>query len=141
MNKTMKMIAVAMAMCMTCAYTAVAAPKQAASKHGGKPPAAMVAPAKATSHAKGNASARTHKVHASKPEKHVMAHKTPEPKPPQNVGHHHKPAHVHAAPTPPPRHETVCVHHTSTTLHADDLCSLGASLIGGLVGGLIGASL
>ena len=118
MNKTLKKLTMALALCGALCGTAMAAPKGGAPAKG-KAPTAMTAKAPA-------------------PAKHVA--KTP------THGHGHvgpaKPAHRHEVarhtPPPPPRHPEPRHHHDH---HGDNCFVLGATLLGGLVGGLLSAVL
>ena len=132
MNKTLKMLTLALTMCAAICGTANAAPKggsrpggnapvvtkaQPAQKHLAKTPA----PAKQT--AKAPAKGQAHKVKAEP--RHEVAHHA---NPPAPHAMHHEPKHNNH-------------HHHNGTLHTEDWCEIGASLIGGLVGGLIGAAI
>ena len=109
--------------------TAVAAPRGNPPPKG-KAPMAMRAPAP-----------KGHMVKAPAPARHTAKH-------PVAPARYHAPRHEivrHAPPPPPPaRHHAPKHHHNhhhSNTLHTEDWCEIGASLLGGLVGGLIGASI
>ena len=131
MNKAIQKMMLALAVCGTLCGTAMAAPKGNAPK-GEKAPSAMKAQAPraekakptSTHHtAKAPAHGNTHRAVPAKQEpRHEVAHHNPPP-----PAHHHEPKH-HG-------------DHRGNTLHTEDWCEIGASLIGGLVGGLIGASI
>ena len=111
----------------------------------GKAPTAMKAPVQKPHTAKAPAPAKHAPLAAKAPGRApTVAHPAPmlpaprhevarhAPPPPPHVKHH-EPKHHHDH-----RHHD---HHHSTTLHTEDWCEIGASLLGGLVGGLIGASI
>lgn len=130
MNKIMKTLAVAAVATMALCGSAMAAPK------GGQPPkcGARVeqrAQPRPAAKAKPKAAQRHDIGHKAKPARHVAQRKPPAPR------------HEVRRPEPPrrpePKHHRH--HHHNTTLHTEDWCSLGASLVGGIVGGIIGAAL
>ena len=133
MNKAIQKLMMALAVCGALCGTAMAAPKGNTPK-GGKAPTAQKAPAQKQAKAKPAPAKQTAKApahgnaHHAAPAKHEprheVAHHNPAPPPP---AHHHEPKHHH--------------DHHGSTLHTEDWCEIGASLIGGLVGGLIGASI
>ena len=90
----------------------------------GQAPTAMKAPAQKTHATKAPApakqAAKIHSTHSKHNPRHEVVRHTPAPPPAK----HHEPK-----------------HHHNGTLHTEDWCEIGASLIGGLVGGLIGASI
>ena len=132
MNKTLKMLTLALTICAAICGTANAAPK-GGSRPGDKAPAVAKAqpapkhtttkasaPAKQTvkAPAKGHAApVKAAPIHDPAP-RHEVAHHKPAPRP---EPHHHEPKHHH--------------NHHGNTLHTEDWCEIGASLIGGLVGG------
>ena len=133
MNKAIQKMMLALAVCGALCGTAMAAPKGNAPK-GGKAPTAMkaqsprLAQAKpAPAHQTAKAPAHGNTRHAT-PAKHEPRHEVAHHNPPPPARHHHEPKHHH--------HD-----QHSCTLHTEDWCEIGASLIGGLVGGLIGASI
>ena len=130
MNNAIKKMMLALAVCGALCGTAMAAPRGNPPPKGGKPPAAakLHAP-KAPVHVN---------THHAAPAKHgpgrVVAHHNPPPPPP---------AMHRAPPPPPPRHHHAPKRHhehNNCTLHTEDWCGIGASLIGGLIGGIIGAA-
>ena len=135
MNKAIQKMIMALAVCGALCGTAMAAPKGSTPPRG-KAPTAMKAPVQKSHAAKAPASARhtatapvrvqtkTHIAPVRPEPRHEVARHAPPPPP---VTHRHEPRHHHS------RH--------SGTLHTDDWCEIGASLLGGLVGGLIGASI
>ena len=137
MNKAIQKMMLALAVCGALCGTAMAAPKgnqppkgkaptamKAQSPKATKPaPAKQVAKAPAHQTAKAPAHGNAHHTAPTKHElRHEVAHHNPPP-----PAHHHEPKHHH--------HD-----HHSGTLHTEDWCEIGASLIGGLIGGLIGAA-
>ena len=122
MNKAIKKMMLALAVCGALCGTAVAAPKGNPPK-GGKAPTAMKAQApKGHTHAPKVAKAPAREHHAAPIRHHETRHE---------VAHH--------APPPPPRHDTHHHHHHDTVRHCDGWCDVCGGLIGGLVGGLISA--
>jgi hypothetical protein len=129
MNKTIQKMMLALAVCGALCGTAMAAPKGSHSSNG-KAPTAMKAqapkaskPARARQTTKAPAHGNAHHAAPAKYEpRHEIVHHNPPP-----PARHHEPKHHH--------HE-----HHSGTLHTEDWCEIGASLIGGLIGGLIGAA-
>ena len=124
MNKAMQKMMIALAVCGALCGTAMAAPKGNPPPRG-QAPAAMRAPTQKI-HAKkspapAKQTAKHHSTHTKHTPRHGVVRHTPAPPPPAK---HHKPK-----------------HHHNGTLHTEDWCEIGASLIGGLVGGLIGASI
>ena len=134
MNKAIQKMVMALAVCGALCGTAMAAPKGSTPPRGNAP-TAMKVPAQ-----------RSHAAKAPTPARHTAA--TPAR---VQAKTHIAPARPerqhevvrHAAPPPPParHHEPKHRHHHSNTLHTEDWCEIGASLLGGLVGGLIGASI
>ena len=132
MDKKLKMLALALTIGAAMCGTAMAAPKGNTPPKGrapavakALPPARHVAPAKkgAPSPAMGR-----HVPAKPAPRHEVARHANPPPPPPP--ARRHEPAHRH--------HDKH--HHHGTTLHTEDWCAIGASLIGGLIGGIIGAA-
>lgn len=121
MNKTLKMLSLALTMCAAICGTANAAPK-AGNHPDGKAPVAMKAqpaqkhttkaPAPAKQTAKVPAKGHAHPVKAE---------------PRHEVAHHVNPPAPHAM-----HHEPKPHHHHDATLHTGDWYEIGASLIGGL---------
>ena len=124
MNKAIQKMMMALAVCGALCGTAMAAPKGNPPSRG-QAPTAMKAPAQKTHAAKAPTPARQtakhHSTHSKHNPRHEVVRLTPAPPPPAK---HHEPK-----------------HHHNGTLHTEDWCEIGASLIGGLVGGLIGASI
>ena len=128
MNKAIQKMVMALAVCGALCGTAMAAPR------GNPPPKDKAPTAMRASAPKGHAvkapapAQQTAKRHAAPARHHVPRHEivrhAPPPPPPAR---HHAPKHHH--------------HHHNHTLHTEDWCEIGASLLGGLVGGLIGASI
>ena len=138
-NKAIQKIVMALAVCGALCGTAMAAPKGNPPPKG-KAPTAMKAPAQKPHTAKAPAPAK-HTAHTAKaPGKAptVTRHAPMRPASRHEVAHHASPPPPHAR-HHEPRHHHDC--HHSTTLHTEDWCEIGASLLGGLVGGLIGASI
>ena len=141
MNKAIQKMMLALAMCGTLCGTAMAAPKGNPPPKG-KAPTAMKAPAEKPRAAKAPTPARhVAKAPAKTPPKahfaptrpaqrHEIARHAPPPPPPPPRAKHHEPKH---------RHHNDC--HCNGTLHTEDWCEVGASLLGGLIGGLIGAAI
>lgn len=127
MNKTMQKLMMALAVCGALCGSAMAAPKGNPPPKG-KAPSAMMANAPKGRTAKTPAPARqTAKHHATPARPHAQRHEI-----------------VRRAPPPPPparHHEPKHHRHNNHTLHTEDWCEIGVSLLGGLVGGLIGASI
>ena len=134
--------------------TAMAAPKENPPPKG-KAPTAMKAPAQKPPAAKAHAPV-AHTAKAPAPAKHtpqaakahgraptVAQHAPMRPAPRHEVARHAPPPPPHAKHHEPKHHHDNRHHdcHHSTTLHTEDWCEIGASLLGGLVGGLIGASI
>ena len=140
MNKAIQKMVMALAVCGALCGTAMAAPKGSTPPKG-KAPTAMKAPAQKQQAAKAPAPARqtakapartmakTHPAPAHQTPRLEVAHHAPPPPPAK----HHEPKHHHE------HHDHDC--HCSGTLHTEDWCEIGASLLGGLVGGLVGASI
>ena len=132
MNKTLRMLTLALTICAAICGTAHAAPR-GGSHHGGKAPTVVKAQpvrkhtAKAPAPAKHTAKvpAKGHPHPAKAEPRHVAAHHA---NPPVHHGMHHEPERRHH-------------HHHGSTLHTEDWCEIGASLLGGLVGGLIGSNI
>jgi len=129
MNKTLKKLMMAIALCGAFCGTATAAPKGGAPARG-KAPAAMTArtPAPAKHVAKAPSHGYGH-VEPARPgcRDEVARHTPPPPK-------HHETKHRHDH-----RCDHRCNHHDDH--HGDNWCMLGASVIGSIVGGIIGAAL
>ena len=132
MNKAIQKMILALAVCGTLCGTAMAAPKHNAPK-GGKAPAAMRAEASkaakakpAPSHQVAKTPVRGNAQHAA-PARHEPKHEVARRHNPSPARPHHEPKHHH--------------HHHNNTLHTEDWCEIGASLLGGLIGGLVGASI
>ncbi len=126
MNKAIQKMMMALAVCGTLCGTAMAAP-------GGNPPPKGKAPTAMRASAP-----KRHAVKAPAPARHAAKHRAA-------PARHHAPKHDavrHAPPPPPPaRHHAPKRLRHNHTLHTEDWCGIGTSLIGGLVGGLIGASI
>ena len=146
MNKAIQKMMMALAVCGALCGTAMATPKGSTLPRG-KAPTAMKAPVQKPQAAKAAAPVRQ-KVKMSAPVRQT-AHATKAPGRAPAVAHatpaRPAPRHEVARPAPPPpaphhepRHHA---HHHSTTLHTEDWCGIGASLLGGLIGGLIGSSI
>lgn len=149
MNKAMKKIMMALVVTGALCTTAMAAPK---GNHipNGKAPVAIRAQAP--------------KSHQASPAKHTVKEPPKAHHAPAKNAHHHEvakhkspppPVKVKHSPPPPPPHEKVCHHkpdhhkpnhhkpnhHHSETLHTEDWCCIGATVVGGIIGGLIGAAM
>ena len=161
-NKAIQKLMMALAVCGALCGTTFAAPKGNPPPKG-KAPTAMKAlaqksraakapaPAKKTAKAPARATVNVRPAPARNTTKHeVVRHAQPPPA--RQYERHHEPRHEHH------RHDHRChdshcrdrhhdhrchdphCHH-GDTLHTEDWCEIGASLLGGLVGGLIGASI
>ena len=122
MNKTLKKLTMALALCGALSGTAMAAPRGGAPAKG-KAPAAMTAKAPAPAKHVAKAPAHRHVEPAKPAHRHDVARHTPPPPPPPK---HHTPRH---------HHDHRCNHHNGNCYE------FGASLIGGLVGSLLSAVL
>lgn len=145
MNKAIQKMMVALAVCGALCGTAMAAPKggQPQASKGGSPTAqALRAPAKpAATKASGTGLCAPQRAEVRKPSKPQSqprrevarheSHRRPAP-----AAQHRKPPRHHAPRHDEPRHE----HHNGT-LHTEDWCSMGASLLGGILGGMIGSAM
>ena len=135
MNKAIQKMMMALAVCGVLCGTAMAAPKGNPPPKGGKAPTAMKAQAPMAAKARPAPVRQVSKAptygnaHHVAPAKHEPRHEVVHHNPPPPAHHHHEPKHHHH------HHD----HHNST-LHTEDWCEIGASLIGGLIGGLIGAA-
>ena len=141
MNKAIQKIVMALAVCGALSGTAMAAPKGNTPPKG-KAPTAMKAPARKPRAAKTPTPARhTAAAPARVQAKTHIAHTRLEPQ--HEVARHAAPLPPHVKHHEPNRHHDNHNHdcHNSSTLHTEDWCEIGASLLGGLVGGLIGASI
>lgn len=129
MNKAIQKIVMALAVCGALCGTAMAASKGNPPPKG-KVPTAMKAQAPKAAKsapAKQMTKAPAHgKAHHAAPTKHEPRHEVAHHNPPPPAHHHELKHHRH--------------DHHSGTLHTEDWCEIGASLIGGLIGGLIGAA-
>jgi hypothetical protein len=135
MNKTLKALMLALTICAAICGTANAAPRGGNHPAGKTPAVARAQPV------------QKHAAKApAKPAVAAHAPAKPAPKAPAHVHlvksePRHRDAHHVRPPEPPARHHGPEHHHHDRTLHTEDWCEIGASLIGGLVGGLIGASI
>ena len=148
MNKAIQKMVMALAICgalITAAQAGSQPMGTRASRAMREPSGTAMAALRGNPPPKGKAPAA---MRASAPKEHVV--KAPAPARHTAKRHaaparHHVPRHEivrHAPPPPPARHhEPKHRHHHSNTLHTEDWCEIGASLLGGLVGGLIGASI
>ena len=143
MNKAVQKLMMALAVCGALCGTAMAAPRGNPPPKG-KAPTAMKAPAQKALKAQPARNVSKAPIYCggrhAAPAKHEprreVAHHNPPPTPRHEA---HRPPEPHRpAPKPvPPRHH----HHHNNTLHTEDWCSIGASLVGGIVGGMIGAAM
>ena len=136
MNKMIKTLAVAAVAGLAVCGSAVAAPKNSPAP-GGRPPAQQVARREAPRQQVAQMPQRGHGGAQARPTpkpqpRHEVAHHKPAPRPEPRMAQH-RPEPRHDA----PKHK----HHHSSTLHTEDWCSIGASLVGGLIGGLVGAAM
>ena len=128
MNETMKKMMVALMAGLALCTAATAAPRgQDRKGPASKAPAHQVASAKPKAKP---APARQVARHDAKPRHEAKPQYAARPR--------------HDAPPPRPAerpHHGHDEHRHNGTLHTEDWCALGASLVGGLVGGLLGAAL
>ena len=121
MNKMIKKVALALALCALVCGTATAAPKGGAPK-GGRPTVQKVEKAKPAARKAAPAPAQK----KAAPKHDVAHHHNP---PPQHHETHRKPHHHHE------RH-----HDHEATLHTEDWCVIGGAVLGGAIIGLIAAA-
>lgn len=130
MNKIMKTLAIAAVAAVAMTGSAMAAPKGAQSPKGG-----------AKVEQRASQPKQTVKSAPKQTQRHKVAHKS-QPSPKHEVARHNKPEPPRVDHRPSPKPEsTHHHHHNNGTLHTEDWCSIGASLVGGLIGGIIGAAM
>lgn len=161
MNKAIQKMMVALAVCGALCGTSMAAQKRISAPHGERAPAAARAdnmggrvvraperdnhrrieqPRQERRNERPEPRRETAQRHRNNPPPRPAA-RPPEPRREVVVVHHQTPPPP--PPPPAPRHheEHRRPHHDDSTLHTEDWCTIGASLVGGLIGGIIGAAL
>ena len=136
MNKIVKTLAIAAVAAIALTGSANAAPK-CGQPQGGKPPAVQRAqPVKPVAKAPARHAEPRHEARRAP---------QPQPTPRHDIARHRGPEPRHGGPAmrpePPRHHESAPRHHHNHTLHTEDWCALGATVVGGIVGGIIGAAM
>lgn len=136
MNKIIKTLAVAALAALTVAGSAMAAPK------GNVPPRGR----NVTIVNLGSNAPKGHKAAPKAPRTPMPPKVAPKAPRHEVAGRGHRGSHEmrhgqHASHHGKPHHNHNHHHNHKGTLHTEDWCTIGASLVGGILGGIVGSSL